>query len=202
VSPDFALVGAGPNVLQLGPGALVVVVGPSGAGKDTLIERARATLARDRRFCFPRRAITRTPDFSEDHDSLTPQDFADAERRGGFLLSWSAHGLSYGIPSVVAEHLKNGEIVVCNVSRTVIDFARQRCATVRVVLVTAPQEVRAVRLAGRKREPTIGERLGRTIDDFDASRVDFQLDNSTTVDAAVAQFVGYLQHVAHALPRT
>jgi ribose 1,5-bisphosphokinase len=180
-----------------GPGALVLVVGPSGAGKDTLIDGARVVLASDRRFFFPRRAVTRAADVSEDHNSITPQDFTNAQGRGDFLLSWSAHGLSYGIPSDAARHLSNGEVVVCNVSRTIIDLARQRCAIVRVVFVTAPTELRANRLSQRGRELTIGNRVGRTVDDFDVSNADFQLDNATTISAAVTRFVDYLKQVAH-----
>ena len=75
-------------------GVFVAVVGPSGAGKDTLIAYARDRLAERRRVEFVRRVITRPSDrSSEDHDTLADAAFDEAESAGSFALSWSAHGL-------------------------------------------------------------------------------------------------------------
>ena len=199
MSSDPKPASSGQTVAGVGHGALVVVVGPSGAGKDRLIEGARAMLADDKRFFFPRRVITRTPDRSENHNSISSQDFTLAERRGEFFLSWSAHGLFYGIPADVAQRLGNGQVVVCNVSRTIIEAARQRWSHVSVVLVTAPTAMRAERLAARGRELAISERLGRTVADFDAANADFELDNSASIEVAVRRLTDYLQRVAHSV---
>ena len=61
-------------------GVLVLVVGPSGAGKDTLMDAARAGLAADPRYRFARRLITRPAMAgAEDHDSCDEAGFrADA----------------------------------------------------------------------------------------------------------------------------
>ena len=79
---------------------LVLVVGPSGAGKDTLLEAARQALADDPRFRFVRRVITRPADAGgEAHEAVTAEEFAARE----FALQWQAHGLSYGIPADAIE---------------------------------------------------------------------------------------------------
>ena len=144
-------------------GTLSLIVGPSGAGKDSLIGWCRARLAADASVIFPRRTITRISGGSEDHDSLTEAAFEAAVGRGAFALHWRAHGLGYGIPAAIAADLAVGRNVVVNVSRAVLDEARRRFPPVRVVVVTAPAEVLAERLRRREREDTedIARRLAR-----------------------------------------
>ena len=84
-------------------GTFFAVVGPSGAGKDSLIAFAKDRLADDLRFAFPARCITRPVGAGgEDHIEIAPDAFADLRAAGGFVLDWEAHGLCYGIPSDVA----------------------------------------------------------------------------------------------------
>ncbi|HXA72014.1 MAG TPA: phosphonate metabolism protein/1,5-bisphosphokinase (PRPP-forming) PhnN [Stellaceae bacterium] len=145
-------------------GTLILVVGPSGAGKDTLIAGARAALKGDARFVFPRRAITRSQlAGGEDNETMTPGAFAAAMAAGAFALAWRAHGLSYGIPVAIEAALGQGRHVVANVSRSVIPEARQRYQPLRIVEASAPIEVLAERLAARGRESSsdIAQRLAR-----------------------------------------
>lgn len=144
---------------------LVPVVGPSGAGKDTLLAAARAQLAGDPRFVFPRRAITRPAEAGgEDHEALGEPAFAERAAAGGFALRWHAHGLDYGIPRAIEDDLAAGRVVVVNLSRTVIAEAASRYAT-RVLVVSAPPALLAARLAARGREDAadIAERLAREV---------------------------------------
>lgn len=145
---------------------LVLVVGPSGAGKDTLIGEAKAALAADARFVFPRRVVTR-PALSavEDHDTLDEAAFEAAETRGAFALSWRAHGLAYGIPAAIADDLAAGRVVVVNVSRGVVGKASARFPGARTVVIDADPAIRARRLAarGRESEAEIAGRLAREV---------------------------------------
>lgn len=144
---------------------LILVVGPSGAGKDTLIDAARGLLDGDRRFRFAQRHITRPRDAGgEAHIAVTTEDFARARAAGAYALSWEAHGLGYGIPADIADDVAAGVVVVANISRTVIaEAARQ--FPVQVLEITAPPAVLAARLAERGREDAaeVTARLGRSM---------------------------------------
>lgn len=147
----------------VGPGRLVLVVGPSGAGKDTLIAGARAACRDDGTVVFPLRVVTRPASPFEDNDFLSQSAFEQAAAKGAFAFWWSAHGHDYGIPLAIDFDIEMGRTVVCNVSRTVVDAVRRRYAHVVTVLVTAPKDVLASRLAARDRasDGRIAERLDR-----------------------------------------
>jgi ribose 1,5-bisphosphokinase len=135
-------------------GLLVAVVGPSGVGKDSVINGARMALGGDPRFVFPVRRITRASDETEAHESMSVQDFCLARDAGSFALSWQAHGLHYGLPANIADDVAAGKVVAANLSRGVVAEARNLFGHCAVVLVTATPEILAARLAARGRETT------------------------------------------------
>jgi ribose 1,5-bisphosphokinase len=151
---------------RIGPGRLVLVVGPSGAGKDTLIALAREACRGDAHIVFPRRVVTRESSPAEDNVMLTLDAFKQAAARDGYAIHWEAHGHCYGIPRTIDDDLRAGRSVVVNVSRAVVPALRATYAHVVVVAVTAPAEVLARRLAGRGRpsDGNLGERLHRSVD--------------------------------------
>lgn len=178
-----------------GTGRLVLVVGPSGAGKDSLLREAAQTLAADRHIIFPRRVITRlSHDEAEAHYSLTVEEFIEAERQGRFALSWQAHGLHYGIPASLLDELKAGHAAAVNVSRAIITQAAARFANVAVLNVTAPADVIAARLAQRGREAPadIAQRIAREAPRYDASIETLTIVNDTTLEAAARAFTSAL----------
>jgi ribose 1,5-bisphosphokinase len=112
---------------------------------------------------FPRRIVTRPADASEDHKSVTGAEFDSALRKDAFAFSWKAHGYRYALPRSVDGDLRDGRIVVCNVSRAITPGLRQRYARVLSILVTAPESVLKQRLNRRARESddAVAKRLGR-----------------------------------------
>jgi ribose 1,5-bisphosphokinase len=149
----------------VGKGVFIAVVGPSGAGKDTLIAYARDHFADESSVCFARRVITRPCDgSSEDHDTLDDAAFTQAEADGTFALSWQAHGLKYGIPADVDAVIAAGRVVFANVSRTVLAALRARYAHVVVIEIVAKPEILAGRLArrGRESQGDVAARLARS----------------------------------------
>ena len=180
---------------ELKPGTLFLVVGPSGSGKDTLIAGAQAALAGDPRFVFPRRVITRPREGGgEEHEPATPESFARREASGAFALAWPAHGLSYGIPRSIEAELASGRAVIVNVSRAVIERARQRYRPVRIVAVTVPIEVLARRLATRGRETAadIAARLTRASAAPAEGPDVVEIDNSGSIAEGVREFLAIL----------
>lgn len=176
-------------------GTLFLVVGPSGAGKDTLLSGAREILEDDARFVFARRMITRPADAGgEDHTEISREEFETSRQRGAFLLSWSAHGLGYGLPVSLADDLAAGRNVVANVSRSVVADAESRTPNVCVVAITAPASVLARRLGdrGRESEADIAARLereGAAIPD-DVPRID--ISNDGTPEQGIRNLVNAL----------
>ena len=84
---------------------------------------------------------------------------------------------------------------MCNLSRSSIGEARLRFPDVAVILVTAPADVIAARLAARGRESAevIRARLARKVDREDALHPDLSIINDGPVEAAVGRLMAYLQ---------
>jgi len=144
-------------------GMLVLVVGPSGVGKDTLIAYCRSRLTGFDNIVFPRRTITRDVDGTEDHEPVSEREFQRRVAAGAFAIHWQAHDLFYGVPTSIDIDIAAGRTVVVNTSRSVIEEARQRYGRLVVASVTARREVVAERLHQRGRETIedIGRRLER-----------------------------------------
>ena len=151
----------------IGPGRLILVVGPSGAGKDTLISLARAACADDGTIVFARRVVTREATASEDNEQVSLEAFRQSCADSGFAMHWEAHGHSYGLPRAIDDDIRAGRTVVANVSRTVVEAMRRAYAHVTVVSITAPSDILAERLAARARssDGQIEHRLRRAVGD-------------------------------------
>ena len=147
-------------------GCFIAVVGPSGAGKDSVMRVAREALAADPRVHFIRRVITRPHDaVGEDHQPADEATFEAMREAGGFALHWQAHGNSYGIPVEADAMVAMGHAVIANLSRTVLADLPGRYRRPLVVEITAAPQILARRIAarGRESEAEIAIRLGRKV---------------------------------------
>lgn len=176
-------------------GWLILFVGPSGVGKDTLINGARQALCGNARFDFAIRDINR-PQMAggEDHHAVTEEAFAAIERTGGYALSWKAHGLSYGIPKAYAVALAEGTSVIANVSRSIIPQARELYQPLVIIKISAPEDLLRLRLMARGREdPTEIDGRIRRAGEFDVSGRDvIELSNDSPLEVGVARLVNIL----------
>mgnify|MGYP005811447137 CR=1 FL=1 len=176
-------------------GPLVVVLGPSGSGKDTLMSYARDAIGDRTDVLFVRRAITRPADAgSEDHIAMTDAEFDAAIDEGKFSLTWAANGLRYGLPRAIETHLAEGRLAVVNGSRGAWAIIQQVFPSAVAVEIRVDPEILAERLEARGRENAseIEARLARASaleSRFDA---DVIIDNSGEVQAAGAALVAYM----------
>jgi ribose 1,5-bisphosphokinase len=186
------------NAASSASGMMVVVVGPSGAGKDTLIGRAAKHFDGRTDVHFARRIITRGEDAGgEDHVSVSDGGFEAMQQAGGFAVCWVAHGLKYGISAAVLDELAEGNIVIANGSRSVLDRFKTAFPRLTVINVTARPEVLAGRLQARGRETRedILQRLERgsliVQGDYDV----ITIDNSGAADDAAREMITALEAI-------
>lgn len=176
-------------------GQLVLVVGPSGAGKDSVLSGAKARFLGNRSVVFPRRFVTRlTNSATEDHVSLTDMEFAIAVADGSFALWWRAHGNFYGIGRSIEGDIAAGAIVAVNCSREAIGEAVERFGKVTVVEITAPEEVLVARIVSRGRETAEQaiRRVSRQVPDYPAGTERVRIVNDGPLDHAIEQFCAVL----------
>jgi ribose 1,5-bisphosphokinase len=174
------------------PGRLIVVLGPSGSGKDTLMSYARAALEDEGAVLFVRRAITRPADAgSEDHVPMSETEFDAALDAGSFSLTWAANGLRYGLPREVMDHLVRGEVAVVNGSRGAWSVIRKVFPSAVAVEIKVNREVLAQRLEDRGREsrPEIEARLARAAALDSSFEADHVIDNSGAPERAGGELV-------------
>jgi ribose 1,5-bisphosphokinase len=184
------------RLARIGPGRLILVVGPSGAGKDTLIGFARAACADDPHIVFPRRVVTREASTFEDNEQVSFEAFRQARARGDFAVHWEAHGHGYALSRAIDDELRAGRAVVANVSRTVIDAVRRAYADVVVVSITAPPEILKQRLAMRARssDGQLADRLNRAVDD-DAAAPDVTITNVGSAEHHARELVQLIKGI-------
>ncbi|WP_234187960.1 phosphonate metabolism protein/1,5-bisphosphokinase (PRPP-forming) PhnN [Shinella sp. NM-101] len=179
-------------------GTMIVVVGPSGAGKDSVMAYAARHFAGNARLRFVRRVITRPADAGgEAHEAIDADGFSRRKAEGGFAVSWDAHGLSYGIPRETLEQLASGVTMVANGSRSALPAFAAAYPRLKVVVITARPDVLAARLAARGRESAeaIARRLMRAAPEIVVAADTMVIDNSGPLEEAGDAFVSLLASV-------
>lgn len=168
-------------------GRLFFVVGPSGVGKDALLQWVQKQLPEDTNLIFCRRSVTRPAHASEEHQVMTSAQFSQAEQEDAFSMTWQANGTRYGITRGIEAELKAGKDVVVNGSREYVPQLRRLFPRAKVIWIVANPDLIRTRIENRQRESGLAleNRLLRSTA-FDAREDDniTYIDNSGPIDIA------------------
>jgi len=173
-------------------GLWVFVCGPSGAGKDSVMNWAATHLAVRHDIVFARRMVTRQSHAGSDHDEVTAEQFVRLNDGGSLAWCWEAHGFCYGIDARYAEQVAAGRLVVVNGSREHAG-ALEAAEQVRVVQIVANAGHLASRLEQRGRDAPheVSQRLERNAR-FSDLRADHTIFNQGALADAGRQLADYL----------
>lgn len=175
---------------------LVYFMGPSGAGKDTLLDWLRQHLPSHLPVHWARRTISR-PEIAggEPYEGVSPAAFTQACEAHAFALHWEANGLGYGVRHAQLAPLAQGHWVLVNGSRAYLAQALQKYPTLVAVHITASPDVLRQRLLARGRETPvqIEARVQRALD-FQAPHeaAAIEVHNDHSIDAAGQQLLSAL----------
>jgi ribose 1,5-bisphosphokinase len=174
-------------------GRLIAVVGPSGVGKDSVMQGVAGVMPE---LHLVRRVITRAPGLgSEVYDAVSEAQFRALAEDGAFVVHWGAHGLHYGIPQTVRYQLNKGTDCLANFSRKALRAGVDAFENFVVLNITARPETLAARLTarGRETEADIARRLGEAQKPLPEGLEVLTLSNDGPLGHTVARAVALLQ---------
>jgi len=186
------------KIIKSFPGTLFLVVGNSGSGKDSMISGVVQRYPKNLKEIFvPKRFITRKASEFEDNIYITPKKFREMEEQGKFALKWHIYGLDYGVSVEIDEWLKKGHPVIVNVSRMIIEEARDTYEKRMVVFIEVPFELTMNRIKdrGRENEEGLKKRIERAKTHQNLPEADFVVNNSGRLDDAIEQFLHIVMKV-------
>jgi ribose 1,5-bisphosphokinase len=166
---------------------LIYVVGPSGAGKDSVLMRLRETWGSKNAVHWARRTVTREAQpGGEAHESVSESEFQRLLDQNAFAIHWQANGLFYGVRQGELLPLYQGRCVFVNGSRGHLDRLLASFPEASVVHITASAEVLRERLRLRQRESEldIDRRIARKVN-MALPENTLLIQNDSSLDAAV-----------------
>ena len=167
-------------------GRLIAVVGPSGVGKDSVMDGICAAVPDLHRV---RRVITRAPELGgEDYQAVSVDEFETMAANGAFAVHWGAHDLRYGIPTEIKEKVASGTNCLANFSRKALSDAAAIFPQFLVLNITASPDTLAKRLAARGRETDdqIAKRLAQAVKSLPNDLDVVHLSNDGPLEETVA----------------
>jgi ribose 1,5-bisphosphokinase len=174
---------------------IILIVGPSGAGKDSLLRTCREAFANRQDILFVPRYVTRMPDDNEQNYYIDQSAFNTLKHNGFFFIDWQAHGNSYAI-SLDPLRQKDKQAVVISVSRTVIVAFEKVFDDVETIAISAPESVLHKRLTDRGRESAQARdsRLARVGLEPIATRL-YHFENIGPLEQTAPKFIEFMENI-------
>ena len=182
-------------------GYIILVVGNSGSGKDSIMKGVKEKFPSELKSLYlAQRFITRTSSDTEDNIAVTSEEFKKMSFQGRFAFEWHIYGLDYGVPIEINDWLKDGHIVLVNVSRTIVKKARDIYQNILIVFIDVPFNITLKRLKERARESgeELEERIQRARKNQTFPDADFIVNNSGDLEEAINKFLNYILTVVKA----
>ena len=179
---------------------LLYVVGPSGAGKDSLIDWLMSQPTLPCVLHWAVRDVTRADHASSQRDrAVSESAFAALKARHAYALCWQANGLSYGVRHEEMRPLAQGHGLLVNGSRRHLPAAAVRYPGLTVLHITADVRILRQRLTQRGREHgqdleqrlSAASELDAVIDSMASSQV-LQVFNNGNLEDAGQQLLAML----------
>ncbi|PHR72636.1 MAG: hypothetical protein COA66_05110 [Arcobacter sp.] len=169
---------------------IVLIVGASGVGKDTLLKNIKKSLKNKANFIT--RYITREADLNEKNYFLDPLAFDLLKINKFFVSSWAAHNNFYGISK---NSIKEG-LNIISISRSSIKDFEAFYDNVYTINITVPKEELRKRLIKRAREnkDEIEERLNRSYACIESNNL-IHFDNSEDIGTSSESLLNLLSQI-------
>jgi ribose 1,5-bisphosphokinase len=132
---------------------LIYVMGPSGAGKDSLLDWLKNRLPPQSPIHFAKRTIDRPVQaLGEQHESVDSATFERLQQAQSFAMHWHANGRQYGVRHAELEPLKQQHWLLVNGSRAYLPEALRQFDSLTVLHISASADILRARLLARQRE--------------------------------------------------
>lgn len=178
---------------------LVIISGPSGAGKGTLVARARQ-IRPDLALAIS--ATTRQPRNNEKdrthYQFLTEEAFDDLLEKGGFLEWASVHGHRYGTPyAEVEKNLSSGNTLILEIDPQGAFQVKKKLEDAVLIFITTPSEhelEERLRARGTETEEEVLLRLYNMRSETEASKFYDAIIVNDEVERATQELLDVIAH--------
>lgn len=168
---------------------IILLVGPSGAGKDLLLKYSKEIYGE--KLNLVKRYITKESDVNESNFYIDEYAFEILRHNSYFASTWEAYGNYYGIPK---RFINNGLNLIAVSRARIVDF-ENLYDNVYTINISIPKKDIIKRLENRGlKEDEIKTRLLRNYEELEARNI-IEFDNSLPFELSKENFIGLLRQI-------